>query len=88
MANIILVIIGILLICGGLASVFLSIIPSITNAVDETADFVVEEEPTKEQGVKAGKAIVWAIIVWILTMSLTLLAFIGGGVAIVIGVLD
>ena len=71
------------MIIGGLGSVFLSIIPSITNAVDDTADVIVD--PTKENAVKAGTSIAWAIIIWILTISLTIFAFIGGVVCIIMG---
>lgn len=81
--SIALVVLGVLLIAGGLASVFLSIIPSITNAVDAVTE--VSNDPTAQNTVKAGIVVAWAVIVWWLTFGLTVLAFIGGFICLVFG---
>jgi len=77
---------GVLFIVLGLASVFLSIIPSIENAIEVGAEAAID--PTKEKTVKAGEAIAWAIITWYFTIALTILAFVGGVILFIFGVVD
>ena len=86
MANGIIIIIGIALILIGLASVFLSIIPSITNAVEDVGEAV--GEGTKDSAVKAGISIVWAMIIWYFTIGLTAGALVLGTVVMIIGFID
>jgi len=77
---------GVLFIALGLGSVFLSIIPSIENAIETGAEAV--EDPTKDKAVTAGVAIAWAVVTWYFTIGLTVLAFIGGAVLLIYGVAD
>lgn len=77
---------GILFIVLGLASVFLSIIPSIENTIEVGSEAAIE--PTKEKAIAAGTAIVFTVLLWYFTIGLTILALVGGTILLIFGVVD
>ena len=84
--NPILLIIGLLLISGGIASVTLSLAPAIMNAGEAVEEL--SEDGTEANAVGALASIAWAGILFYFTLGLTILAFIGGLIAIIFALAD